>query len=176
MRGLGHNLVSFETFLFLHPRSRVLGSRNNEIRPRDGFLITIRDRVQDPYDFSFRLANSAFPELEDTPSLPEQLVFVPNVSRYILVEFQLPEFFSSSRCCGISAARMPVPKAAVNKNTEVVARKHDVWFAWKLPRMQAISETMPVQQLPDLHFGRCITAANTGHHPRSDFFTDYVHD
>jgi hypothetical protein len=108
--------------------------------------------------------------------LLEQLGFVPDVSLYVLVEFQSPEFFASSRGCGIPTAKVSVPKAAMNKNADVVARKHDVWLTWKLPRMQSIPEAVPMQQLTDLHFGRCIAAANSGHHPRPDFFTDYVHD
>ncbi|MOA66229.1 hypothetical protein D3C78_1929110 [compost metagenome] len=64
----------------------------------------------------------------------------------------------------------------MDENAKVVASKYDVWPTWKLPRMQSIPEAMLMQQAPDLHLGGCIAAANTGHHPRSDFFTDYVHE
>lgn len=69
-----------------------------------------------------------------------------------------------------------MPEAAVNENADVVAREYDIWLTWKLTRMQAIPEAMFVQQLPDLHLGRCVAATNGGHHARPDLFTDYVHD
>jgi hypothetical protein len=42
--------------------------------------------------------------------------------------------------------------------------------------MQPISEAVFVQQLSDLHLGRCVTATYGGHHARPHLFTDYVHD
>jgi hypothetical protein len=69
-----------------------------------------------------------------------------------------------------------MPEAAMNENADVVARKHYVWPTRKPPRMQSKPEAMPMEQLPDLHLGRCIAAADSGHHPRPDFFTDYIHD
>lgn len=69
-----------------------------------------------------------------------------------------------------------MPEAAVNENADVVARKYDVWLTWKLSGMQAIPEAMPMQELSDLHLGRCVAATYGGHHARSYLFTDYVHD
>lgn len=71
---------------------------------------------------------------------------------------------------------MSMPETAMDENAEFIARKYDVWPTRERPTMQSIPEAMPMQQLPYLHFGRCITAANAGHHPRPDFFTDYVHE
>jgi hypothetical protein len=139
-------------------------------------LITIPHGFQKPVHFCFRPANTALPKLENTPPLLEQLSFVPEVSLHVLVEFQSPELFASPRGCGIPTAWVPVPEAAMNENADVVARKYYVWPTWKLPRVQSIPEAMPMEQLPDLHLGRCIAAADSGHHPRPDFFTDYIHD
>jgi hypothetical protein len=155
---------------------RALRIPHRKVGPGDVFLITIRHGFQKPVHFCFRPSDTTLPKLEDTPPLLEQLGFVPKVSLHILVEFQSPEFFASSRGCGISAARVSVPEAAMNENADVVARKHYVWPTWKLPRVQSIPEAMPMQQLPDLQLGRCIAAANSGHHARPDLFADYVHD
>jgi hypothetical protein len=165
-------LVIVRLFSFLKPSVAL----HRKVGPGDVFLITIRDGFQEPVHFCFRPADTTLPKLEDTPTLLEQFGSVSKVSFHILVEFQSPEFFASSRGCGISAAKVSVPETAMNENADVVAGKHHVWPTWKLPRMQSIPEAMPMEQLPDLHLGRCIASANSGHHPRPDLFTDYIHD
>lgn len=155
---------------------RASGFRHRKVGPGDVFLITIWHCFQKPVHFCFRPADAALPKLENTPTLLEQVGFVPEVSFHVLVEFQSPELFASLRSCGIPTAWVPVPEAALNENADFVTGKHHVWPTWKLSRMQSIPEAMPMQQLPDLHLGSCIAAANSGHHARPDFFTDYVHD
>lgn len=139
-------------------------------------MITIRHGFQKPIHFCFGPADATLPKLENTPILLEQFGSGSGVSFHILVEFQSPEIFARPRSCGISTTLMSVPEAALNENAELVTWKHHVWPTRKLSRVQSIPEAMPMQQLPYLQFGRCITAANAGHHPRPDFFTDYVHE
>jgi hypothetical protein len=133
-------LVIVRLFSFLWPSVAL----HRKVGPGDVFLITIPDGFQEPVHFCFRPADTTLPKLEDSPSLLEQFGSVPKVSFHILVEFQSPEFFASSRGCGISAARVSVPKTAMNENADVVARKHHVWPTWKFSRMQSIPESVPV--------------------------------
>lgn len=151
-------------------------ARLRKFGPGDVFLITIPHGFQKPAHFCIRATDTTLPKLEDTPSPLEQLDSVTGISSHVLVEFQSPEFFTSPRSCGIPAVRVPVPEAAMDENAKVVARKHHVWPTWELSKMKSIPEAMPMQQLPDLHLGERITAANSSHHARPDFFTDYVHD
>lgn len=116
-------------------------------------MITIWHGFEKPVHFRFRSADTTLPKLEDTPPLLEQLCLVPEVALHVLVEFQSPEFFASSRSRGISAAGVSVPEASMNENADVVARKHNVWPTWKIPRVQSIPEAMLMQQLPDLQLG-----------------------
>mgnify|MGYP006989737942 FL=1 len=45
-----------------------------------------------------------------------------------------------------------MPKATVNKNADTIARKHQIRLSRKILLVQAIPETMPMQQASDLHF------------------------
>lgn len=139
-------------------------------------MITILNRFQQPVHVRSRSAYSALPQLEDAPPMLQQFIAVSDISFHVLVEFQAPEFLARFRDGGVSAMGMSVPKAAVNKNADLMARQHHIGFSWKIFSVQAIPEAMPMQQPPNLHFRGSIAAADASHHARPDFFANYVHD
>jgi len=92
-----------------------------KVGPRDKFLITILHSVKNPVHFSLWPTDTALPKLENTPPLPQQFVSVPEISPYVLVEFQDPEIFTGLGIRGISATGVPVPEAAMNENANPIA-------------------------------------------------------
>lgn len=139
-------------------------------------MITILNRFQQPVHARFRSAYSTLPQFEDTPPLLQQCIAASEISLHVLVEFQAPELLARLGNGGISAAGMPVPKAAMNENADPMARQHHIGFPWKILSVQTIPEAMPMQQPPNLHFRGRIAAADASHHARPDFFANYVHD
>lgn len=147
-----------------------------KLGPCHEFLITIRDRFQQPVHVRFRTACSTFPELNDAPSKLQQFVAVSEIPFHVLLELQTPEVLPSGRGGGIPAPWMPVPETAMNEYADAVAGEHQIGSSRKLPRMQTIPEAVPMQQSPNLHFRQRVATANPGHHARPDFFADYIHD
>lgn len=90
------------------------------------FFITIADCLEEPEHFCFRPLDSALPEFEHPPSLIEEQGAITGIPCDVLSEFLLPEAFMSTRRCGVTAARMPVPEATVNENAEPVTGKHQI--------------------------------------------------
>jgi len=77
--------------------------------------------------------------------LLQQFVANPEVSLHVLVKFQSPELLSSLGYGGISAAWVPMPEAAVNKDADPVAGQHQIGLSRKTFLVQAIPEAMPMQ-------------------------------
>lgn len=144
--------------------------------PGDVFLITIRHRLQKPVQPCLWPPDPALPKLDYPPSLIEEQSTITGIPCDVLCEFLLPEAFTSARRRGVAAARMPVPEAAVNENAKPVTGKHQIRPPRKPLLVEAISEAMPMQQSPYLHFRSCVAAANARHHARPDFFADDVHE
>lgn len=58
---------------------------------------------------------------------------------------------------------MSVPETAVNKDHGTETGKHEIGAPWKIPTVQAKSETTPVQTAPQHHFWLRILTANSAH-------------
>lgn len=115
-------------------------------------MITIRHGFQKPVQLCFRRTGSALPKLEYPPSLLEEQGTITGIPCDVLSEFLLPEAFTSARRCGVTAAWMPVPEAAVNENAEPVTGKHQIRPPRQPLLVEAIPEAVPMQQTPHLHF------------------------
>lgn len=103
-----------------------------KIGPRGIFLITIRNRFQQPAHVRFRSAYSALPQFENAPPLLQQFIAVSDIPFHVLVKFQAPELFARFGDGGVSAVGMPMPKAAMNENADPMARQHHIWPPWKI--------------------------------------------
>jgi hypothetical protein len=74
------------------------------------------DSFKNPVHISLWPTDSALPKLEHTPPSLQQFFSVPEISPYVLVEFQAPKVLTCLGICGISATGVPVPKATMNEN------------------------------------------------------------
>lgn len=59
---------------------------------------------------------------------------------------------AGARSGGVAASGVPVPEAAMNKNADPIARQHQVGPSRKILLVEAVSEALPVQHAPNLHF------------------------
>ena len=59
---------------------------------------------------------ATFPDDQDAPAQPGQLLPIAFISSHVGVEFGLPETCSCLRCGGVEAARVAVPETAMNED------------------------------------------------------------
>src|SRR5213593_4195665 len=78
----------------------------------------------------------------------------------------------------VFGAAMPVPEAAVDENDGFVFGQDDIGTAGKIPGVKAETETEPVEQGANAHFGGGVLAANAAHVPGTALFCEpvFVHE
>ena len=70
-----------------------------------------------------------------------------------------------------------MPETSMNKYGGPVFCKNNVRLAWKMLAMKAKPEAERKQTLPYYHFGFCVFATDTCHHPASHLGRDNIsHD
>jgi hypothetical protein len=74
----------------------------------------------------------AFPDDGNSPALIDQHMDVSRISRNVLLKLLQPELRVGFWCCGVAAALMTMPKAAVNKYHSMMFSKDKVWASRKL--------------------------------------------
>jgi hypothetical protein len=89
------------------------------------------------------------------------------VTGEVSVEFGIPELDVGGRPPAARAV-VAMPEAAVNKDGDAVARKHDVGRSRQVPAMQAVSIACGEKRRTDGAFGAGVLPADCGHHPGSD--------
>jgi len=75
----------------------------------------------------------------------------------IAIKLSAPEFHPAFRPSE-QIALVPVPEAAMNQNDRFVASQYNVWFAGKLPVVEAVSQPCSEQGLSNLDFRLCIVS------------------
>lgn len=114
-------------------------------------MITIADRFRKPVHAGLGTSNAALPQLNDAPPTGQQFPLYPGVARNVLFKFGLPEIVAGTWSGGVAAIRMPVPKAAMNKNADSIAREHEIRPSWKIFLVKAVSEPLPMEQASYFH-------------------------
>src|SRR5437879_10527792 len=94
-----------------------IGSFINCPRPRNVAFGTILDGLKKPVKVSVGSANTALPNFDHAPSGVQERVSIFFVTRNIFAEFLSPKLWPSLGERGISAVKVPMPKAAMYKNT-----------------------------------------------------------
>lgn len=126
--------------------------RLREVGPRDGFLIRIAHCIQNPEQLRLWPSYPALPELDYPPARRKQCLLVPGIASDVLVKFALPEFLAGSGSRGIATSGVPVPEAAMHEDADPVTGEHQIRPSRKVFLVKTISEAVPMQQTPDLHF------------------------
>lgn len=114
-------------------------------------MITIADRLRKPVHAGLGTSNAALPQLNDAPPKGQQFLLYPSVARNVLFKFGLPEIVAGTWSGGVAATRMPVPKAAMNKNANPIAREHQIWPSRKILLVDAVSEALPMEHASYFH-------------------------
>lgn len=81
----------------------------------------------------------------------------------IAVEFGAPELYAALRRVGKVAARVPVPKAAVDKEREPAPGKHDVRRARKVSAVKSKTDAQAVKDAADRDFRGSVLLAYSRH-------------
>jgi hypothetical protein len=71
-------------------------------------------------------------------------------------------------------AVVTMPEAAMHEDSCPVLWENHVRFSWNIIRMQAITETLCMQGVPDLQFGFRVLCPDAGHHPAPGGLVDDV--
>jgi hypothetical protein len=107
----------------------------------------------------------AFPNYENAPSSFLERRHGPLVALDNLAEFWMPisrvRFWKPAIEAFLPG--MLVPKTAMNEDCLLVRPAHDVWFAGKLPRVEAESVTEPMNQRADDQFWLHAVRADSPH-------------
>jgi hypothetical protein len=98
------------------------------------------------------------------------------VATDILIEFALPKLTIAGWCGSVSAFCMPMPEAAVDKDSGSPFVKNNIWPAWQPPIMESKAKAFRMQSLANEHFGLGVSALDRGHHAGSGFASDNIHD
>lgn len=114
-------------------------------------MITIADRFRKPVHAGLGTSNAALPQLNDAPPKGQQFLLYPGVAQNVLFKFSLPEIVAGTWSGGVAATRMPVPKAAMNKNADPIARKHQIRPSRKILLVKPISEALPMEHPTYFH-------------------------
>lgn len=92
--------------------------------------------------FASARSNNALPNYSDAPICLDELAYVSRVSFNIFSKLFIPKFGSSRRGRCITAARVTMPKAAMNEDNCSPFRQHDIGPARKMasvkPKAQAL--------------------------------------
>jgi hypothetical protein len=91
----------------------------------------------------------AFPHRQDSPAQRPQLPVHPFISNDVLLELSSPELDSGFWRVGKTAAWVPMPETAVNKNRQAVARQGNVWLARQVTSMKSEAIAQAMERAPD---------------------------
>jgi hypothetical protein len=128
----------------------------------------VSDVVQDS------ITQVAFPHNDHFPSEASQLSANSSIALDVLVEFLAPESGVIGRSRGKTAARMPMPEAAMNKHGSLVTGKGEVGTARKLRIMQTKPQPRPMKVTSNPLLGRRVAAPDGRHHSAARFLVDDV--
>jgi hypothetical protein len=104
----------------------------------------------------------AFPDRGNAPARRQKGRNGPLVIRDVPVDFGSPELLAGPRPLE-QMAIMVMPEAAVHKNNGFVFWEYEVWFAWEVAVMQAVSKTCRMHRFPYLILRFRMAAFNSGH-------------
>lgn len=111
-----------------------------------------------------RMLQRTFPDDGHSPAkCPERLDVTP-VAIYIGLELLSPEFHVGSGDGGVATVFVAVPKASVDEHHRPVLRKHEVWGAGQLARMESIPKPLGEEKGPKCTFRPSVLSANARHH------------
>lgn len=98
------------------------------------------------------------------------------VAADILIKLSTPKLFIAGRSRRISASCMPMPEAAMDMDNGSPFGKDDIGPARQTPIMKSKAEARRMECLANEHLWLGILALDPGHHARSGFASDNVHD
>lgn len=125
---------------------------------KKSFFIFTTARCDCPQSFgeSFPIGSLTFPNDLYTPSKIPELLGYPLVSFYVCRKFELPEVRSCLWLGAIQTTSVTVPKAAMHKNREPVARQNQIRPAGQILSVQPKAKTKGVSSLADGELRLCI--------------------
>ena len=99
---------------------------------------------------------------------------VSYVSGFVALDLRSPVAFpAAGRMC--YTAIMPMPKAALNMDTRLIAGQNDIWSSREARNVKPIAKAISVQNFSDHEFWFSIFRPDLTHHERALLFREYVH-
>ena len=139
-------------------------SESFELRP-------VKKRSCSPYPFrqpaqclKIGIFESALPNPEHSPASFMQVFFNQFITSGIGHKFLPPEFGIAFGGCSKAAARMAMPKTAMNENAEPVAGKNEIRFAGKFFDMHSKTKSQSMKISAQCQFRACVFAFDASHH------------
>jgi hypothetical protein len=121
------------------------------------------------------LMKLALPHAQRSPAAISKIARDDLVARHITVELTLPEFESAFRCVGEFAPGMPMPKAAIYKQSYVLSRKNKIGLAEYMRVSPPAGDAMLPKQRNHPEFRVPIAAgADPRHYVRAFFWREDV--
>ena len=122
-----------------------------------------------------KVAKLALPNDEGKPTYLAKFPLIREVSLAIAVQLRAPELDTGLRRSREGAARMAVPKAAVDEYDPATAGENEIRTARKTFAVEAVSVTETVDEAANDHLGSCSAIAYTGHDFGAAFGGNCVH-
>lgn len=97
----------------------------------------------------------------------EESLHVPPVAGHVGRKLRFPEVGTRRGRGGVPAALVHMPEAAMDEDSSVPSRQHQVGAAGKPPYVQAKSESRSMKPLPKRQLGRRVLTPDASHHPGS---------
>lgn len=109
-----------------------------------------------------KVAQLAFPDGDHSPTRNFKFLFRSLVPGYVTRELALPEIRTGLGDISQSAV-VPVPKAAVDKESDAPSAEDDIRLARKVPGMEPKPVAHRVQEPANGHFRSRVPASDTAH-------------
>ena len=126
--------------------------------------------------FPFLGFQLTFPYRHAVPPHSCQFLLYPLVTFDVACDFSCPELRVRFGNDVIFATLMTMPETAVDKDTGAVFPQHNVWTSRQTRMVQAVSESVSKQILPDYHFRLGVGRMNGSHVFVPLVFGEDVHD
>ncbi len=117
----------------------------------------------------------ALPYHQKMPAHATKFPLVAKIALTIPVELRAPKHDPGFGCSCEAAARMSVPKAAMDEDDATTAREHEIRPSRQALAVKAVSIAKPVDLSADGHLGARVATADARHDFRSAFGGDGVH-
>ena len=126
-------------------------------------LIELREQPRQAFLEIGKLTEFTLPDHDHAPAELLKISSVPSVAFDVGSELALPELLPGLRGCGVAAALMAMPEAAMHEHNRAVFRQHDVRPAGQILPVQAESKPHGMQDPADRQFGCGVLSTDRRH-------------